>query len=384
MLKQAALLTALLTCFVLAVACGGASMEPAGGVLETTSQSSSATPTDSSPAEPPAAPAAAAEPKLQRLNLDRNTGSSRDNDTLADPGPPAVATQKSATADTAETDPAAHPESARDREITMRANPAAAKSQQESNLAAGETDDNQQWNSYLNYLQEYYPSHEHSKPHRREVSNRLILRITDSQGAPIPGVKLQLSSPTNPALKGTTYADGRAIFMPTEPLNNNSVLTATYNDRASEHPVQNTAPATWKLTLQDITRQAPPQTPLDVMFLLDSTGSMDDEIAKLKSTLLSIAKQVNNLPANPDLRFAMVTYRDRDDDYTTELFDFESDPETFLETIRNIYAEGGGDTPESLNEALQVALNKASWRSHPDTVRLVFLIADAPPHLDYP
>ena len=255
---------------------------------------------------------------------------------------------------------------------------------QPTDLEAGETDDNQQWNSYLKYLQDYHQEQVETRAHRRDVSNRIILQLTDAQGAPLHGVKLELSTPTGRTIQGATYADGRAIFMPAEPVGNNHLLRATYNGNTTEHRFQDPdQPNGWPVVLEAASRQRPQQTPLDVMFLLDATGSMDDEIASLKRTLLSIAQQVNDLPANPDLRFAMVAYRDRDDEYVTKLFDFESDPDTFLETIRNISADGGGDNPESLNEAFHVALNQARWRTDPATVRLIFLIADAPPHLDY-
>ena len=122
--------------------------------------------------------------------------------------------------------------------------------------------------------------------------------------------------------------------------------------------------------------------PLDVLFLLDSTGSMDDEIQQIKVTLASIAKRVSNLPANPDLRFGMVSYRDRDDTYVTRLHDFDRNVERFQQTIRGVRADGGNDYPESLNQALHEAVNDASWREN--AIRLIFLIADAPPHLDYP
>ena len=44
-------------------------------------------------------------------------------------------------------------------------------------------------------------------------------------------------------------------------------------------------------------------------------------------------------------------------------------------------ADGGDDYPESLNQALHEAVNDVSWRR--DSIRLIFLVADAPPHLDY-
>ena len=125
-----------------------------------------------------------------------------------------------------------------------------------------------------------------------------------------------------------------------------------------------------------------PNQPLDVLFLLDSTGSMQDEITRIKDTLLSIASRVDELPSNPRTRFAMVSYRDRGDDYITRLYDFESKVTRFQRRISAVSAAGGGDYPESLNEALHIAVNEADWRTR-DTVKIVFLIADAPPHLDY-
>jgi hypothetical protein len=55
----------------------------------------------------------------------------------------------------------------------------------------------------------------------------------------------------------------------------------------------------------------------------------------------------------------------------------------FQSELRNLQADGGGDIPESLNEGLHVALHNVEWRGD-DTVKLIFLVADAPPHLDYP
>ena len=79
----------------------------------------------------------------------------------------------------------------------------------------------------------------------------------------------------------------------------------------------------------------------------------------------------------------MVTYRDRGDDYVTQTYDFDHNVRRFTRAVRNVSADGGNDYPESLNEALHQAVNNVSWRED-NAVRLVFLLADAPPHLDYP
>ncbi len=78
----------------------------------------------------------------------------------------------------------------------------------------------------------------------------------------------------------------------------------------------------------------------------------------------------------------MTLYRDRGDLFVTRTFDFTSSVDVFKAALAEVRAGGGGDTPEDLNAGLHEAVTSPSWRGD-DTVKLVFLIADAPPHLDY-
>jgi hypothetical protein len=78
----------------------------------------------------------------------------------------------------------------------------------------------------------------------------------------------------------------------------------------------------------------------------------------------------------------MTIYRDRGDLFVSRTFDFTPDVDTFSKALAEVEAEGGGDYPESLNEALHRAIHAPEWRGE-DTVQLIFLVADAPPHLDY-
>ena len=76
----------------------------------------------------------------------------------------------------------------------------------------------------------------------------------------------------------------------------------------------------------------------------------------------------------------MTVYRDRGDSYVTRTFDFTDDLGSFSTALDEVVADGGGDTPEALGAALDEALTAPAWRSD-DAVKLVFLVADAPPHL---
>ena len=122
---------------------------------------------------------------------------------------------------------------------------------------------------------------------------------------------------------------------------------------------------------------------LDVVFLVDATGSMADEIDKLKRSMRDVADQIARLPTKPDLCFGLVTYRDRGDEFFVRGADLTHDLTAFQRVLEGVRAGGGGDYPEALNEALHTAVHRISWRGD-GTARLVVLVGDAPPHLDYP
>jgi hypothetical protein len=131
----------------------------------------------------------------------------------------------------------------------------------------------------------------------------------------------------------------------------------------------------------DAARPGYQQAPLDVAFLIDATGSMGDEIARLKSVIEIINFQIAHLPTRLDVRFGAVHYRDKRDAYLTRTIPFHGDAELFQESLGSVHAGGGGDNPEDLQSGLELALQGLTWR--PEAVKLLFLIADAPPHLDY-
>jgi hypothetical protein len=110
---------------------------------------------------------------------------------------------------------------------------------------------------------------------------------------------------------------------------------------------------------------------------------MSDEIAQLKENMIAVSEEIEDLPSNPDVRFGMTIYRDRGDLFISRTFDFTPDVAEFTDELARVEANGGGDYPESLNEGLHNAIHLPEWRGE-DTVSLIFLLADAPPHLDYP
>jgi hypothetical protein len=124
---------------------------------------------------------------------------------------------------------------------------------------------------------------------------------------------------------------------------------------------------------------------VDLVFLLDATGSMADEIDHIKQTVGSIAERIEQMPGSSAPRFALVAYRDRGDDYVTKQWDFTSDVGQFSANLANVQAGGGGDIPESVNAGLHDAIHLQGWADNSvgRHLRMIVLVGDAPPHLDY-
>ena len=122
---------------------------------------------------------------------------------------------------------------------------------------------------------------------------------------------------------------------------------------------------------------------VEVAFVLDTTGSMAGLIEGAKRKIWSIATSI--IDANPaaEIRMGLVAYRDIGDDYVTKTFDLTTDIQDLYAKLLELKARGGGDWPESVNEALYVAVDKLSWSKGSEICRIVFLVGDAPPHMDY-
>jgi Mg-chelatase subunit ChlD len=122
---------------------------------------------------------------------------------------------------------------------------------------------------------------------------------------------------------------------------------------------------------------------IDVVFVLDTTGSMGGLIEGAKAKIWSIANQMISAKPTPRLRIGLVGYRDRGDEYVTKLFDLSDDIDTIYGSLQGFRAGGGNDTPESVNQALHEAVHQMSWSPGRGALKIVFLVGDAPPHMDY-
>src|ERR1700738_115119 len=122
---------------------------------------------------------------------------------------------------------------------------------------------------------------------------------------------------------------------------------------------------------------------VEVAFVLDTTGSMGGLIEGAKRKIWSIATAIVDSNPDADIRMGLVAYRDIVDEYVTKKFELTTDIQALYANLLELKARGGGDWPESVNEALDVAINKLQWTQGGDTRRIVFLCGEAPRNMDY-
>jgi Mg-chelatase subunit ChlD len=123
---------------------------------------------------------------------------------------------------------------------------------------------------------------------------------------------------------------------------------------------------------------------IEVSFVLDTTGSMGQLIGGAKQKIWTIARQVVAGRPTPAIKLGLIGFRDRGDQYVTKVFDLSDDLDAVYGHLMDFQVGGGGDTPESVNQALNEAVTKISWSKDSNTLKLIFLVGDAPPHMDYP
>lgn len=255
-------------------------------------------------------------------------------------------------------------------------------------LKAGSTDDNADFGAFQEFLGRWTDrSGLDGRYQRVDVRDRAFVSVVDQAGLPLPGAEVTVGLGGTVLQRATTYGDGRAMILPQVSLGDAGPLplSAELDVTVSWGGTSTAAPWFGTDELQVVVRSDGPATgvvPIDVAIVLDTTGSMADEIDRIKGTLLSTTEKIRSLGQEVDLRFGAVLYRDHGDAYVTRTTPFTGDVRAFDAELRGVQAGGGGDTPEALNEGLATAVDDLDWRS--GAARVAFVIADAPPHMDYP
>jgi hypothetical protein len=224
---------------------------------------------------------------------------------------------------------------------------------------------------------------------------------TPSPAGTVPSAAGTPASPATPP--SASDGEGSGAFVPSDPSapgngqgqGQPGVLTAgTWDDnrnfdffasyRKSRQSVAGRLPFAEQAFLDalSLAREQPPaKETLDVSFVIDTTGSMGDEIAYLQAEFVALSNSISQRYPNAAQRWSLVVYRDVNDEYVVRSHDFVDDVRAFQTELGKQVASGGGDFPEAPEQALAQAA-ELHWRADEATARLVFWVADAPHHAE--
>jgi hypothetical protein len=247
-------------------------------------------------------------------------------------------------------------------------------------LTAGEWSDNRNWDFFDGVRKK--SDWKGMEPNWGfDLGNRYYVKVT-SGGKPQNDVKVVLKDK-----KGKTVYEGRsdnngncylfAGLFDKESAAGGTIEVATSGGTKSVDAgsAGNTRPIS-----VDITRSSKVANKLDIMFMIDATGSMGDEIKYLKEELSDVVRRVKaESEQTVDIRVSANVYRDKGDEYVVRSFPFTNDMSKVLTDLNAQYAGGGGDFEEAVEEGLDDGINKHDW-SEDATARIMFLVLDAPPH----
>lgn len=212
---------------------------------------------------------------------------------------------------------------------------------------------------------------------------RLQIVVTDASLAPVAGARVTVADQTGELLAAPARGDGSLFFFPgiagAAPGDDLQITATLGGDTATAVAKVGDD----KVSLRLAATHAGPPAALDLALVVDTTGSMADELQYLKVEMSNISAQVAADFPGVSQRWALIVYRDTEDAYVVRTFDFTDSLPTFQQQIAAQQADGGGDYPESPDKAL-VAANALSWRGQPGSgARVLFWIADAPHHVGH-
>lgn len=208
---------------------------------------------------------------------------------------------------------------------------------------------------------------EYENKYSFNTKNRVRIQVKNA-----PNVSVEM---TDGSFATFTDANGYAYLYP-EKIEDKYEVYITYNDvNKDKKKIKATIKNDDVISLTDKTYK---NDVIELMFVIDTTGSMGDEINYLKVEIDDVISEIQEKNPNTIIKLALLFYRDKGDEYVTRYFDFTQDIQKQKNNLSNQNANGGGDFEEAVYKALGEAVEK-QWSSSSET-RVLVHVADAPSH----
>jgi hypothetical protein len=242
-------------------------------------------------------------------------------------------------------------------------------------LTAGEWNDLNNWDFWNSLLsnQEYYE--DVNRWNLKEIK-RYSFVVTGKDEASIANAEISLLSNQVEVWKTKTDNNGEATLWSDLELDGLTAIVKFEEIEKSLIDVKEYMEGVNKVYLNKTIEN---RKIVDIYFAVDATGSMGDEINYLKAELNNVIERIKQKNPLLGMRFGSVFYRDKGDEYVTRYFDFTTNEASLISFISDQHANGGGDFPEAVHTALDIAITQNSWDENA-SARILFLLLDAPPH----
>ncbi len=245
-------------------------------------------------------------------------------------------------------------------------------------LTAGVWNDNDNWGFFSNLVNTdliSFPSY------GIDPRFRTVVNVKDNDGNPLVNASVSLLDNKNNTLwTSLTDKNGNAyLFSPegtdgvSAEIELNGIKQSCDIQKATEN-AQNNNKSSDSVTEVTFDSDSKLYKNTDIMFILDTTGSMSDEMLFLQSEFTAITDKLGT----DNTRYAVNFYRDEGDEYITKCNSFTSDIKDLQSALNAESAQGGGDYPEAVADILKESIFDSNWDNQ--SVKLAFLIFDAPPH----
>ncbi|MGN0595751.1 MAG: VWA domain-containing protein [Ruminiclostridium sp.] len=235
-------------------------------------------------------------------------------------------------------------------------------------LTGGEWRDNDNWSYWNNLYQNQQDWNSYKSAWNITKTNRIAVNVVTDDNMPVENATVTFNGWTS-----KTDNKGRAYLFYEYGADTSSLdITASYGGETKQVKADSDNITIGFSSAEKVSKS------LDLMFVVDTTGSMGDELRFLQTELENVVETVEKANSNLPARVSVNFYRDEGDEYVVRPFEFTNDISLAVNNIAAQSSDGGGDFEEAVEQALDDAINKHSWSEN--STKLMFLVLDAPPH----
>ena len=246
-------------------------------------------------------------------------------------------------------------------------------------LTAGEVNDFSKWELWQDITKNELSTFQ--SVWNMTLMNRYTVQVMNQNGVPVIDAAVHLLDKNEIIWQAKTDNTGKAELWANVFDEKENSLSATVIYDGEKHDLKKVTSFHEGINTIKIKAKCDIPNQVDVLFVVDATYSMADEINYLQAELNDVITKMQAIDKDAKINLGSVFYRDKGDEYLTRQSDFSDNFNQTLEFIKNQSADGGGDHPEAVEEALEIAINQMTWSEKAKT-RLLFLVLDAPPHED--